>query len=143
MLTGTWDRSLTSDYPTLFYIILSCQLKGTWIHFILQLPNTCLTCRFFLINSTNYQTGVASLFLLSFPALCLQMYIFSPEAFPWVSVLQQEERSCTHMKGCEPGQGFHHGHPHPLTVAPKVPTILALPAISAHQGRQLWTASPP
>lgn len=31
-------------------------------HFTLQLPKMCLVCKFPLINSTIYQTGVASLF---------------------------------------------------------------------------------
>lgn len=58
--------------PTSPYIILWHLPSSTRIHLILQTPSTCFVHKFPLINSTNYQTGMVSLFLQSFPALCLQ-----------------------------------------------------------------------
>lgn len=49
---------------------------------ILQLPKSCLVCKFPLINSIGqHQTGVVSLFLWSSPALYLWMENFSLRAF--------------------------------------------------------------
>lgn len=59
-------------YPTSPYVILWHLPSSTRIHFILQTPSTCFVRKFPLVNYTNYQTGMVSLFLWSFPVLCLQ-----------------------------------------------------------------------
>ena len=53
------------------YIILWHLSGAAGIHSILQPPKICLVCKFPLMNSTNYQTGVRSLFHWSFLALPL------------------------------------------------------------------------
>lgn len=62
---------LTISRPTSPCIILCHLPSGIGIHFVFQPSKTSLICKFPLINAINYQTGVANLFIQSFPALCL------------------------------------------------------------------------
>lgn len=74
-------------HPLLPYIILWRLPSDTGIHFVLESPKTCLVCMFPLVNSINYQIGVASLFSLSLPPPPPHGgRFFSLGTFPWVCV---------------------------------------------------------
>lgn len=99
------------DYPVLFYILIWCQLTGVWIHFILQLSNVYLICKSPLINSINFQTEMASLFLPTFPALT-EVDFQSLGLSLVFHDLTVREGMHTYMECHGPEQDFHHGHPH-------------------------------
>lgn len=69
--------------PPVPHIIFWHLPSGTGSHFMLQPPRTCLACKFPSINSINYQIGVASPFLRSFPVFGLWRWLSSLRAFPW------------------------------------------------------------